>query len=277
MRTEHFSNFQLSFNSLDIQLVEHGYFWRDPSWNKSNITSPFNRLYFVLEGGAFIQNSNDPSDITVFESNKIYLIPLNTTHNYVYGGLFEKFYLHFQLEYSPGHDLFENIQNCMHIDIGKEQLLRIIQLAQSNDFFEKLLFKSKIFEILSAFAVHTNIEYREVALHTQYKAVFDLIEENFKFGLGLDYISEALGLNKHTLRKKFKTDLGITLNEYINLRIVERAKSLLLKTDLTLKEISFELGFSDEFYFSRFFKRYIGCPPRQFRINSSVFYGKDML
>lgn len=51
----------------------------------------------------------------------------------------------------------------------------------------------------------------------------------------------------------------------INERIVLEAKRQLLHSSLKVKEIAFQLGFEDPSYFVKFFKRYVGCLPAEFR------------
>lgn len=51
----------------------------------------------------------------------------------------------------------------------------------------------------------------------------------------------------------------------INDRIVLEAKRQLLHSSLKVKEIAFQLGFEDPSYFIKFFKRYVGCLPAEFR------------
>ena len=66
-------------------------------------------------------------------------------------------------------------------------------------------------------------------------------------------------------RKRFKTYTGMSPHQYfMELKIV-RAKELILTTDRSIKEISFDLNFSSIHYFSRLFKQRTGCSPSAFR------------
>lgn len=58
---------------------------------------------------------------------------------------------------------------------------------------------------------------------------------------------------------------GITAGEHIRSRIILEAKRYLHNTDLTAKEIAYQLGFEDPHYFSRFFKKYTGQTPLEFK------------
>lgn len=52
---------------------------------------------------------------------------------------------------------------------------------------------------------------------------------------------------------------------FIQKRVTLEAKRMILSTDMSLKEIAFELGFSDPAYFSNFFRAQTGSSPREFK------------
>ena len=71
-------------------------------------------------------------------------------------------------------------------------------------------------------------------------------------------------LNSTYFTKLFKSTLGITPLQYINRSRVEKSKYLLEHTQFSVGEISDEVGFEDELYFSRVFKKFTGIPPQSF-------------
>jgi len=88
-------------------------------------------------------------------------------------------------------------------------------------------------------------------------------------GIGNElYVAEVprrLGMSPETFRKKFARLAGTPPWRYRITRVIERACRLVHEGRLTNKEIAAELGFSDEFHFSRRFKRITGRSPTQFR------------
>ena len=63
----------------------------------------------------------------------------------------------------------------------------------------------------------------------------------------------------------FKKKIGIPPVKYVNEVKVAEAKRMLLKTDMTVKEIASALYYSDQFYFSQQFKRITGYSPSEYR------------
>lgn len=82
-------------------------------------------------------------------------------------------------------------------------------------------------------------------------------------------IAKELNIDRSTLSKKFKRELGFNISAYIMRRKLEEAKSLLTYTDKTISEISEYLCFSTQAYFQNVFKKKYGMTPREYRLKSS--------
>ena len=78
-------------------------------------------------------------------------------------------------------------------------------------------------------------------------------------------IAEELSLHPNYLNSVIKSKTGKTVNDWISERTLLIAKSLLLSTSLSAKEIAFRLGFSEPTHFSRFFKKQTLLSPGAFR------------
>ena len=83
--------------------------------------------------------------------------------------------------------------------------------------------------------------------------------------LGLQHVCERNGLSASYFSQLFKKEMNIGLSNYIMQRRVERAKELLLTTDLKNEEIAMQLGFTRQNYFGLVFKRITGMSPSAFR------------
>jgi AraC family transcriptional regulator, transcriptional activator for feuABC-ybbA operon len=91
------------------------------------------------------------------------------------------------------------------------------------------------------------------------------IERHYTEKIRTSDLSECISLSESNMIKLFKNNFGKTPVEYINQVRVNRAKELLLYSHKSVKEIAFETGFNDEFYFSRVFKKMEGKSPRSFK------------
>ena len=86
-----------------------------------------------------------------------------------------------------------------------------------------------------------------------------------------DYAS-LLNVSSGHLSEMVKTQSGKPAIKHIHERLILEAKRLLFHTDNSLKEIAFDLGFSDPSYFNRFFKRETASTPNEYRINTRKMY-----
>lgn len=93
----------------------------------------------------------------------------------------------------------------------------------------------------------------------------DTIERDFKTKHSASDYANALNVSAKTLAKITKTHFNKTLTELIAERIIIEAKRELYLTSKTVKQIAYELGYEDEYYFSRFFKTNADISPQLYR------------
>lgn len=93
----------------------------------------------------------------------------------------------------------------------------------------------------------------------------DAIEGNFKTKHSAGDYADLLHISSKALAKITKTHLNKTLTSLIAERVVIEAKRELYLTDKPIKQIAYELGYQDEFYFSRFFKTNTDISPQLYR------------
>ncbi|MFC4778781.1 helix-turn-helix domain-containing protein [Paenibacillus sp. GCM10023252] len=96
----------------------------------------------------------------------------------------------------------------------------------------------------------------------QYKRVLD---EQYAVPLNQQELCESLGLSASYARRRFQERWGCSPKAYINYLRNERAKRLLLYTDMPLRSIAQAIGYSDEYQFSAAFKRMNGEAPSKYR------------
>ncbi len=80
-----------------------------------------------------------------------------------------------------------------------------------------------------------------------------------------DYLARQTGRNYFHLSKLFPSLQGVTIEKYIILQKIERAKELLVYGEQNLSEIAYELGYNNVAHLSRQFKKVTGLTPTAFR------------
>lgn len=91
------------------------------------------------------------------------------------------------------------------------------------------------------------------------------ISANYTQKLTLAMVAQEVELSPNHFSAVFSTVMGMGFREYLCQVRIEESKRLLLSTDYSLAEIAASLGFPDQSYFSKVFKRIVGISPGSFR------------
>ena len=104
-------------------------------------------------------------------------------------------------------------------------------------------------------AKHVDVLYRSVLY----------IKANYMKKLTLEEVAGHVYLSPPYLSKIFKDETGYNFNTYLNMIRIEESKRLLMENTFDLVEISSIVGYEDQSYFSKVFKKLVGLSPGKFR------------
>lgn len=257
----------MHLNLLKLELLDHGYFIGDLKWNQFGVFSPFGRLYYMIEDHGWLETDQGRLDLL---PGKMYLIPPYTKVNLRTGRRIEKFYFHFSLRYAS-YEILEGIQTCFELPLDAGKLQRIVAAYQNGKLPDMLELKGLAYESLAAFIRFSLPDLSpRILLASEYKPIYEYVEKNLSARLTAKMVSEAVDISYETLRRNFRRDHKITLNQYIQGRLIQQSSLMLLLTRLNVSEIASAMGYSDEFYFSRLFKQKMQLCPREYRRINAV-------
>lgn len=119
-------------------------------------------------------------------------------------------------------------------------------------------------DIMMALDAHTRGK-RQPAVPTWVHRVHDYVAESFRDpDVTVSSIADKFGMTPTYCSKVYREQFGVRLFDYIQLCRLETAKEL-MKTDMSLKDIAENVGFSNALTMSRAFKRYEGAAPNKLR------------
>lgn len=157
------------------------------------------------------------------------------------------------------------------VRIGESQSGVLLQLAElmamecrgDKDFFILLCY-------LKAFLLHIARVHHAPAFAfdksgQRMSLLFELLEVNFRKERHAAFYASALGITPKRLNEILHEKFDLTLTRILHTRLILEAKREIAYGRKSFKEIAFELGFSDQAYFSRFFKVQTGMMPVDFR------------
>lgn len=173
--------------------------------------------------------------------------------------------------------LFNNIYLNPGVELSEENYHYILELfnhiqkeeSEKHPFSESII-KTYIQLILAIgskqkSSIENNMVSNEKLPNKNAAEFQKLLESHFKNEKELSFYSGKLNITNNALSKAVKKEFAKTPTQLINERIILESKKLLHLTYRSVKEIASELGFADEFYFSRYFKKSVGCSPKNYR------------
>lgn len=101
--------------------------------------------------------------------------------------------------------------------------------------------------------------------HAILRRITEYIHEHLHQDLSLVELSAIAQLSPYHFLRLFKQQMNITPHQYILQCRIEQAKYLIQHSELSLAEIAFKTGFSDQSHLTRSFKRITGVTPKQLR------------
>ncbi|MCH3987246.1 MAG: AraC family transcriptional regulator [Lachnospiraceae bacterium] len=97
------------------------------------------------------------------------------------------------------------------------------------------------------------------------KACIAYIKSHPDEPLGIEYLAEKIGYSKYYLSKKFKAEVGMSVNSYIKKTRIEKAAYLLVSDKMDIQDISDLLHFGNRNFFTKVFKEETGMNPAAYR------------
>lgn len=282
-------------DKLEIDILNIEYYAAGKEWNYRNVNNPYSRIYLITEGFGVIKHHEQTFEL---RPGNLYLIPCFTKVDLFCPESFRHYYVHFTTRIETGLDILSIFQcsyqaeACPH-GIGADLFDRLLTLNPNRKLFEydahkpiypKMLDRARQLDqkkspsnlletnallrrLLSVFFSDYDPPQTYNTMHglTRFQNVLEYIRKNLHHPITIHELADIAKLNPTYFSNLFSQYMGISPIPYINKRRVEEAQKLLLSTRQTLYQIAQTVGFSDEYYFSRVFKKTVGIAPDHYR------------
>lgn len=238
-------------------------------------------IIFVLEGtvnvliesGNYEVQANELEIINCDEAHKIYSKVQNKILIFhIDPTFFEKYYNDMENIYFYTNSSEEGAQQEEKYDNLRKYLsilaCEIIQKSENfDDQIESVLVKL-LFHLINNFH-YLNYDDKELKENEiqfeRYHRISKYIYNNYMNKISLQDIADQEYLSSYYLSHQLKDMAGTNFKELLNIVRVDESIKLLLDTDKTLSDISYDVGFSHTRYYNKSFKTYYNCTPLQFR------------
>ncbi|WP_298553317.1 AraC family transcriptional regulator [uncultured Algibacter sp.] len=212
---------------------------------------------------------------TLINPNHFFIIPKHTTHEYKASDTdpWSIYWFHFNGPF--GKEIYNRYSKTdsnhyKDIPFSKsviDQFNKIFDLFNNNYLLNHIEYANLLsLNFISSFVYH---DFQSIAKTNQSDNLVDLVKNyllnNLDKNFTLDELASRFNYSKSYLHTKFKIKTGYPVLVFFKLKKVQKACEYLSYTDLSIKEISYKIGFDDPLYFSRIFKNFMGKSPRNYK------------
>lgn len=256
-------NLESAVNAMSLEIFSSGHAEVRNTWHSEKMAEPFTRIYIVEEGNAWIRDNTQTFQM---EPNRAYVIPAGVPCAYGCESRMRKLYFHVYIYRPDRYDLLLGSSQigCFPLDAAFVQ--KLIRHYHGSSCLDAVVVQEALTGILATYleAFQTTPAnasgYSDVVAQT-----IDYIHRNLSAKLRNEELAKRLFVSRTYLTDRFRKETGVSLGKYIDEQLMLEAQLRLCRTDTSIRTISKELGFSDQFYFSRRFKAMYGLTPLQYR------------
>lgn len=254
------------YNLQNENNISDGKYIFQKKYSINSLTQEIPVLYFLLRGSGIVWIDKIKYEIT--ERQSIFVRP-NTECTFECGeDNCELLYVCFTgVEYMwlISHTAFTSgLSVTPVIDLPEPERLYNVTADGKGEIYQNARINARVCNLLSYYIQYfptKNEEYNRYVL-----SATKFIELNYRNpSFTATDVSNYLKLDRSYLYKLFKAEIGMSVHDYINKLRISRASSLLASSNLTIKDVTSESGFSDQMYFSRLFKKNKNLTPSQYR------------
>lgn len=268
-------------NAIKIEIFETGFADLDREWRKQDMCSPYSRLYYVISGMGYLRLHGDggaeerpqqPGNCRAGERLRalrpgyLYLIPNGLSYDYFCEDRLEKVYIHFNVLLQNSLELFSGCRNLYELPITKEhleQMKRWMTGRMPEDFF---CLQGEVYHAVAAFINAAGVGEKVNRQYSDMVTRLFTLLPGMKISVSVSEIAQMMNVSDSTLAKHFKKETGMSIGRYREQLIMNRARQLLATGNLPIGEIAEELGFTDQFYFSKYFKQRQKMTPSAYKM-----------
>ena len=270
--------------------IRETYQYKPGMISSTRLNQPFVALCFQLEGSvqAIQSSTNDQLSISPGEANLLIIPPMHESFELLEALGGTSFLITLSEDYLQ--DLSKRFPNvlapiinkikrkdlCLHkeqnmpITPRMRSIIQRIQQPDTNQIVGSLFLEAQILDLLSMmFANNTRKSSNSHAISgadlERIHRVEEILIERLEDPPTLAQLSRLVGTNEFKLKRGFKAVFGTTPYAYHLQHKLERARSYILDTDLTIAEIAYKVGYSDPAHLTNAFRKQYGIPPSGLR------------
>lgn len=254
---------QLFSQYIKMNIVDQGIAYGDKHWLFSQIISPFHRIYYIAQGCIYVKYKGETY---TFSAGEFIFLKRDTVMDYYARGDFLQYYVHIQYQMVGGLDVLDKANTIVRLKVDNSMKEKFLAMFTKNSVIGFAKGTSALYDVLAE--VLTSVkEPDEIELFhiNQYVPLLHHIERHTDVSMTVASMAKKCDQSISDFSRKFKKIMNLSPKAYLHQVVLEKSQVLLATTNLSINEISSNLGFNDSLYFSRFFKKYATVSPSIYR------------
>ena len=238
-----------------------------PTRSRTFDSMPVNRFFLVISNPRGESCRLEDSEHSfALKPGAAYFAPRHHNCHFLLDDKVEFISIHFTLELYEGIDIFSSFgEVCEFCD--RTWLQRAEKAFETDLEFSAAL---QLQGIVSDFAALlgekiTDEQWENVTRFASFKKELEYLQNCPPAQVTVDKLAELHGVTRECFSRKFTRITGVSPKRFLTHVLLSHACRKLLSENLSIREIACDLGFSNEFYFSRFFHKHTGLPPKEYR------------
>jgi len=144
---------------------------------------------------------------------------------------------------------------------------QMIQSFSAGYSYEHVFYVSQLLGVLLSYLAlqETSPQFENTSSNEYVNKAIQYIYDNIGISVPIKTLSERLDISEGYLNRIFHKSVGQSINQFITFSKLKQAVRYLEYTNLPIQQIAQQVGYKDQFYFSRQFKKHYNVSPRDFR------------
>lgn len=212
---------------------------------------------YVLNQGEWIFVPCNVEHKVLYDTNPHERVLLSFSKDYISLSMLDKMnFFYSNPVYVPGDKDRESMDNIAS---------KLVYEYKNPDKYSGEIYKNLLFELMVHFVRNPSNDDATEIMDLITEHTIDYIHMNYGKNITLEDIAELNGVSPSYMSRKFKSDTGVNISEYIRRFRIEQSKILLVETKYNISQISEKCGFADSNYFSYVFKKAEKISPLRYR------------
>ncbi|RKP54048.1 AraC family transcriptional regulator [Cohnella endophytica] len=262
--------------NLRVHLVEAHFTQCSPEWRELNYIPDYNKFYFICEGDGWVKIGGEEFYPV---AGQLCLMPAHVEQSYstISDDPFRKYWCHFIA--SLGElDLFQwlEVPFCMDIRDNARMLglfRELVELHKNADFISRIREKAILLELIAHFLTEADPHIRVVPGRAEdvdrLNRIERFIDNRLAEHITLEQLAKHVHLHPNYLVRYFNKHFAVSPLKYLNRKRMQKAKTLLGTTSLSIKEVAELVGYPDTNHFAKAFRKESSFSPTEYRLQAA--------